>query len=408
MPQMSVRASALSILGLLALSAHSAHAQPPAAPAERASNPIAGIGAAALRDGEVAPDRARQQWRAQRDAVAGEAAARRALGDDFAGSWIESGPGGGYRLVVASAGAARVAGASVAGVEIRPVARNWRRLQASKQRLDHALQSRRPGLHKPLTGVYTWHVDPASNRVVVRIARDAQAQAVDFAAASGADADALRFEYLDGAPQTTNWIFGGLSYITAYGGGCTAGFVAYKAGVPGVVTAGHCGKAPDKIDVDWSGIGRTPFGQFVHSRFPTADRGWIASSNSFAVSPQIYDWAGNYITVKGSIEAPVGATVCRAGPKTGYRCGQITAKQVTVNYPQGAVYGMTESNACSGFGDSGGPWIDGGGQAQGIQSGNQGNSSAGHNCDTPAAQRKSWFDPLNSILGEYGLVLTTG
>lgn len=400
MPQVVVRTSALSILVWLALAAPAATAAGPAlAPAPVAAPALS-------RDLDLAPQRLPQLLRMQRDAGAREAEVRRELGADYAGSWIEAAPDGRYRLVAASVGRLRARG--IDGVEIRPARHSWDRLQASKQRLDRMLQSRRIGIHKPLQGLYTWNADPVSNAVVVRVARGAAAQAAQFAAASGVGADELRFEYMDDAPQTTNWIFGGLAYITAYGGGCTAGFAAYKGGVPGVVTAGHCGVPPDRIDVDWSGLGRQPFGQFENSRFPSADRGWIRSSSSFTVLPQVYDWAGNYIAVKGSAEAPVGATVCRAGLKTGYRCGRITAKQVTVNYPQGAVYGMSESNACSGFGDSGGPWIDPNGQAQGIQSGNQGNSSAGHNCDAPATQRKSWFDPINSILREYGLVLATG
>lgn len=400
MSHVASRISVRILLGLLALSGSAANAAGLTKPPDPASNP------SLSRDLDIAPAQLSQLLRVQRDAGLQEAAVRRELGNDFAGSWIERAPDGTYRFVAASIGRQRASART--GVEIRAARYSWTQLQASKQRLDWMLESLRIGIHKPIDGLYTWHVDPVSNRVVVRIARGAQALAADFVAASGVGADELRFEYMDGAPQTTNWIFGGLAYITASGGGCTSGFVAYKGEIPGVVTAGHCGTPPDQIDVNWSSLGRRWFGLFENSRFPGADRGWIRSSVFFTVMPQVYDWAGNYITVKGSLEAPVGAAVCRSGLKTGYRCGQITAKNVTLNYQQGTVYGMTESNACSGFGDSGGPWIDPNGQAQGIQSGNQANSSDGHNCDAPAGQRKSWFDPINPILREYGLVLATG
>lgn len=405
MLHISVRASMCSIAGLIALAAPAARA----AYVEAMTNPA--LQPALLRDLDVSPDRVQQLLHLQRYSSAEEAGIRRELGQDFAGSWIEQAAGGGFRLVVATSGRQRASGSCLAlcgNIEIRHVRHSWNRLQASKLRLDEMLRSRRIGIHKPLRGIHAWHADPISNRVVVRIAHDAQQEAIDFIAASGADTQALRFEYMDAAPQPTNWIFGGISYITASGGGCTSGFAAYKGTIPGVVTAGHCGSPPDQIDVDWSGLGRRFFGVFESSRFPGADRGWIRSSIHFAVSPQVYDWGSGYITVKGSAEAMIGATVCRSGPKTAYRCGQITAKQVTVNYQVGAVYNMSEGNNCSGLGDSGGPWIDPLGQAQGIQSGNSGVSSAGHNCDMPASQRRSWFDPINPILSEYGLILAVG
>ncbi|MBN7138681.1 hypothetical protein A7A76_06100 [Lysobacter enzymogenes] len=410
MPQSLVRASLFSIACLIALAAPAANAaEADARAAPTLADPV--LTNALSRDLDISPAQLPRLLRVQRHAGAEEARIRREFGEDFAGSWIERAPDGVSRLVVATSGRQRasVSCSELCGsVEVRQVRYRWSRLQASKQRLDEALKSRRIGIHKPLRGIHTWHVDPVSNRVVVRIARDAGPELADFIAASGADIDAMRLEYMDGVPQPTNWIYGGISYITASGGGCTSGFAAYKAAAPGVVTAGHCGTAPDRIDVDWSGIGRTYFGVFENSRFPGADRGWIRSSASYAVSAQIYDWNGGYIAVKGSAEAPIGATVCRAGPKTAYRCGQITAKQVTVNYPIGALYNMSEGNNCSGLGDSGGPWIDPLGQAQGIQSGNSGVSSAGHNCDMPASQRRSWFDPINPILSEFGLVLAVG
>jgi len=410
MSHTSVRASMFSVACLTALAAPVANAAYVDAGADPALIDPA-LTQALSRDLDVSPDQLPQLLRVQRHASAEEALIRRELGKDFAGSWIERAPDGASRLIVATSGRQRASDlcSNLCGsVEVRQVRHSWSRLQASKQRLDEMLRSLRIGIHKPLRGIRTWHVDPISNRVVVRVARNAGPDVADFIAASGADTDAIRFEYMDGAPQPTNWIFGGISYITASGGGCTSGFAAYKGAAPGVVTAGHCGTAPDRIDVDWSGIGRTYFGVFENSRFPGADRGWIRSSASYAVSAQIYDWSGGYITVKGSAEAPIGATVCRSGPKTAYRCGQITAKQVTVNYQVGALYNMSEGNNCSGLGDSGGPWIDLLGQAQGIQSGNSGVSSAGHNCDMPASQRRSWFDPINPILSEFGLVLAVG
>jgi streptogrisin C len=89
--------------------------------------------------------------------------------------------------------------------------------------------------------------------------------------------------------------------------------------------------------------------------------------------------------------------VCRSGRTTGWRCGTILGRNETVNYPQGAVSGLTRSNACAEGGDSGGSWISGN-QAQGVTSGGSGNCSSGGT---------TWFQPVNEILGVYGLTLVT-
>jgi streptogrisin C len=66
-------------------------------------------------------------------------------------------------------------------------------------------------------------------------------------------------------------------------------------------------------------------------------------------------------------------------------------------YAQGSVSGLSRSNACAEPGDSGGSWISGN-QAQGVTSGGSGNCSSGGTM---------WFQPVNEILGAYGLTLTT-
>jgi streptogrisin C len=93
----------------------------------------------------------------------------------------------------------------------------------------------------------------------------------------------------------------------------------------------------------------------------------------------------------------IGASVCRSGRTTGWRCGVIQARNVTVNYAQGAVFGLTQSNACAQAGDSGGAWISGN-QAQGVTSGGSGNCTTGGTM---------FFQPVNEILGAYGLSLVT-
>ncbi|HEU5270682.1 MAG TPA: S1 family peptidase, partial [Jatrophihabitans sp.] len=83
----------------------------------------------------------------------------------------------------------------------------------------------------------------------------------------------------------------------------------------------------------------------------------------------------------------------RSGRTTGWRCGTIQAKNVTVNYAQGAVYGMTQSNACAEGGDSGGPLFNGT-IALGLTSGGSGNCSSGGT---------TFFQPVTEALSAYGV-----
>lgn len=101
--------------------------------------------------------------------------------------------------------------------------------------------------------------------------------------------------------------------------------------------------------------------------------------------------------VRGSNEAPVGASICRSGSTTHWHCGNVLAKNVTVNYSQGTVYSLTQTSVCVEGGDSGGSYISGD-QAQGVTSGGSGNCTAGG---------QSIYQPIKPILSRYGLTLHT-
>jgi streptogrisin C len=100
----------------------------------------------------------------------------------------------------------------------------------------------------------------------------------------------------------------------------------------------------------------------------------------------------------------VGASVCRSGWRTGWRCGTIKARNVTVNLPGGTVSQLTRTSACGNRGDSGGPFVSLGGQAQGVL-------SAGHGPeeDEDCCYADTYFQPVRPILARYGLnLLVTG
>jgi streptogrisin C len=139
-------------------------------------------------------------------------------------------------------------------------------------------------------------------------------------------------------------------------------------------------------------------GTFQGSSFPGNDYAWVAVNSNWVPQPWVNNYAGGNVTVAGSTEAAVGASVCRSGSTTGWRCGTIQAKNQTVNYAEGSVSGLTRTNACAEPGDSGGSWLSGQ-QAQGVTSGGSGNCSIGGT---------TYFQPVNEILSAYGRQLVTG
>jgi len=213
-------------------------------------------------------------------------------------------------------------------------------------------------------------------------------------------------------PSLRSTLQGGLGYLRNPGDGylyaCSIGFNVSQGSTPGYVSAGHCGDAGEPVYLEGS-AGTGPqwtigpkVGTFSASSFPQPgqtgnDWSWIRVDAGNTLSPTVYGWGKGDVTVRGSTEAAIGSSICRSGRTTGWRCGTIQAKNVTVNYAQGAVYGLTQTNACCEGGDSGGAWISGN-QAQGVTSGGTGNCSSGGTM---------WFQPVNEILSVFGLSLTT-
>lgn len=86
------------------------------------------------------------------------------------------------------------------------------------------------------------------------------------------------------------------------------------------------------------------------------------------------------------------------GSTAGWHCGSVQAKNQTVNYAQGTVYGLTRTNVCAEPGESGGSFILGN-QAQGMTSGGSGDCTSGGT---------TYFQPVNEVLSAYHLSLITG
>ncbi|NUT33928.1 MAG: hypothetical protein HOV79_12730 [Hamadaea sp.] len=307
-----------------------------------------------------------------------ESRARTLLGDRFGGAWFSAELNRLAVGVVSAADAATVRGAGAVPVL---VTRTEKQLTATKDAIDRiARQASRD--------VHAWYVDPVANAVVV--SASAPAAADRLIAAAKVDRAAVRVVSTADAPRTLYDIRGGDQYLINGNTLCSVGFAVNNGGF---VTAGHCGGAGSPT---W-GYNNVSQGTFAGSSFPGNDYAWVRTNSSWTPRPWVNNYAGGNVAVAGSAEAAVGSSICRSGRTTGWRCGTVQAKNVTVNYSGSLVYGLTQTSACAEGGDSGGAYISGN-QAQGVTSGGSGNCSSGGT---------TFFQPVNEILGAYGLSLTT-
>ncbi len=318
------------------------------------------------------------QARLAREATAArtEAALRRSLGANFAGAWLNADAS---TLTVAVTSRSGVSKIKAAGASPTVVARSERQLNAVKDRLDAAAS-------RASQAVSGWYVDVANNTVTVTARNSAAASA--FVAASGVPAEAVRISVTGEAPRVLYDVRGADAYYIG-GGRCSIGFSVNG----GFVSAGHCGTTGTAT----LGYNQVAQGTFAGSSFPGNDYSWVRVNSNWTPRGVVNNYAGGEVSVAGSTEAAVGASICRSGSTTGWHCGTISAKNQTVNYAQGSVSGLTRTNVCAEPGDSGGSWLSGN-QAQGVTSGGSGNCTSGGT---------TYFQPVNEILSAYGLTLVT-
>jgi streptogrisin C len=374
-------AATLTATVLLPVGAVAAIALPAAAEPVPSAEPAIAVApqllAALQRDLGLSADEARTRLAREARAARTDAALRRGLATAYAGSWLSADAA---TLTVAVTDAAQAAKVRDAGARATVVSRSTAQLDALKSALD------RSAAKAPATAVPGWYVDVTTNRVVV-LATDT-ARAAAFVAAAGVTAAAVAVVSSTEAPRPLYDTRGGDAYYIGTGR-CSVGFSVGG----GFVTAGHCGSTGTAT----TGYNRAAQGTFRGSSFPGNDYAWVQTNNNWVSQPWVNNYAGGNVTVTGSTEAAVGASICRSGSTTGWHCGTVGAKNSTVNYPQGTVRGLTRTNVCAEPGDSGGSWLSGS-QAQGVTSGGSGNCTTGGT---------TYFQPVNEILAAYGLTLTT-
>ncbi|MEU2822785.1 S1 family peptidase [Streptomyces bacillaris] len=331
------------------------------------------------RDLGLTEGQARTRLAEEKAATALEPKAQRAAGAAYGGSWFDAKTG---KLTVAVTDAGKAAAVRAAGAQTRIVEHSAAQLDATMKRID--------ALSAP-KGVASWRVDPETSRVVVNVVASAQGDNdVQAFVAKARKAGPVTVERTAEAPQTfAAGTVGGDPYYTG-NVRCSIGFSVHG----GFVTAGHCGGVGQQV----RGWDNSYIGNFQGSSFPGNDYAWVNVGSGWWTVPVVLGWGTvPDQLVRGSNEAPIGASICRSGSTTRWHCGRVLAKNETVNYSQGAVHQMTKTSVCAQGGDSGGSFISGD-QAQGVTSGGWGNCSSGG---------ETWYQPINEILNRYGLRLHT-
>jgi streptogrisin D len=299
----------------------------------------------------------------------------RSLGAQAAGAYLDASG----RLTVNVLGARAAAQVRAAGATPRLVTRS----SASLGRVQAALNA---AGNAPVGA--SWGVDVASNTVLVSVPAGRGAAFVARARSFGS---AVRVER---TPAVQTQAFYGGQAIYRGGSRCSAGFNTRSgSGRNYVLTAGHC----TDLGGTWATSSGQTIGPVAASSFPGNDYGAIRISSPASLDPRggvLHNGAFRDIT--GASRVPVNSQACKTGSTTGTTCGTVLAYNVTVNYAEGTVFGLTRTDICTQPGDSGGA-LYAGSLAQGITSGGTiGGCRPGF---------RSFFQPADEALSVYGLTL---
>ncbi|MFE6171389.1 alpha-lytic protease prodomain-containing protein [Streptomyces sp. NPDC056464] len=387
------RRAALTTVGTLVLTGAgtAATAAPPPAPVPAsvaaqtlgADRPPAAVVRAMERDLNLKPGQAAERLVNEAEAGVRAGRLRNALGERFAGAWLQGATSA--ELAVATTHADDVSAIKAQGAKAVVVKRALSDLKTVKERLDKAA-ARVDTRDTPV-----WYVDVPTNRVVVQAVKEAAA--TDFIKAAGVQNKGVGVHVSAARPRPLADLVGGEAYYIEGSARCSIGFSVTKDTQQGFASAGHCGDADDST----TGFNMAEQGTFEASTFPGKDMSWVSVNSDWTATPDVKGEGGQRTQVTGSVQALVGASICRSGSTTGWHCGTIEQHDTSVSYSQGTVDGVTETTVCAEPGDSGGPYVSGS-QAQGVTSGGSGDCTDGGT---------TFYQPINPILSDFGLILKT-
>ncbi|MFE9451017.1 S1 family peptidase [Streptomyces sp. NPDC006739] len=296
-----------------------------------------------------------------------------------AGSWI--GADGRPVVAVTDAGAARVVKA--AGAEAKVVPHSMNELKSAAGTLRSA----------PRVAGTAWSLDYRTNQVVVQA--DSTVSAADWSRMSRVAAHIGTFVRMERAQGKFTTRLNGAQPILSTGGRCSAGFNVRGAQSDFILTAGHCGPA----NTVWfaNNQGDQQLGKTVSSTFPGNDFSLIQYNSGKAGdgADVVAIGNGNGVRITGAADPTVGERVFRSGSTSGLHDGQVTGLNATVNYPEGTVTGLIQTNVCAEPGDSGGPMFSNG-IALGVTSGGSGDCTTGGT---------TFFQPVTKAMAALGVQL---
>ncbi|KIH96522.1 hypothetical protein LP52_24455 [Streptomonospora alba] len=298
------------------------------------------------------------------------------LGSDFGGAVFDAKSG---ELTVSVTDAEAAETVEDAGAEAEVVTHG-------EDALDKVVKKLNADAEEAGSGVTGWYADVEADNVVMTVEKGSAKAGKAFLADAGVDKAAVKVKESSEKPKTFADIVGGDAYYINGSSRCSVGFAV----TTGFVTAGHCGSSGASASGANGGSGT-----FQGSEFPGSDMGYVGATSNWNPTPRVNNYSGGTVAVNGSSQAAVGSSICRSGSTTGWHCGTIEARNQTVRYPQGTVYGLTRTSVCAEPGDSGGSFISGN-QAQGVTSGGSGNCSSGGT---------TYYQEVNPILQRWNLSL---
>ncbi|OIJ68860.1 S1 family peptidase [Streptomyces mangrovisoli] len=296
-----------------------------------------------------------------------------------AGNWI----GADGKTVVAVTDSAAAATVRAAGAEPKMVSHSMNELKSAAATLRSA----------PRVAGTAWIMDYRTNRVVVEA--DSTVSASDWSDMKQVATSIGSFVEMQRAKGTFTTRLNGAQPILSTNGRCSAGFNVTDGTTDFILTAGHCGPKGSIWFADSKGDQQ--LGTTVEDTFPGSDFSLVqyASGKAGDGADVVAIGGGSGIRITGLGDATVGEKVFRSGSTSGLHDGEVTGLNATVNYPEGTVTGLIQTNVCAEPGDSGGPLFSDG-IALGVTSGGSGDCTAGGT---------TFFQPVTQAVQTLGVKL---
>ncbi|MEX3102527.1 MULTISPECIES: S1 family peptidase [unclassified Streptomyces] len=309
------------------------------------------------------------------------------LGDAFAGSYYDSDANQLVVNVVNASGAQNnaVEQAQKAGAKVREVANSTAKLESAAQTLK--ARATIPGT--------SWAVDPRTNKVLVTADSTVTGSRWDRLE-STVNALGANVATVKKSAGTFKTFLSGGDAIFGGGARCSAGFnVTAGDGSPAFLTAGHCAVAEEQWSDSANG---QPIATVDQATFPgEGDFALVKYDDANTQAPSdVNIGGGQNVQILQAADATVGTQVFRMGSTTGLNDGQILGLDATVNYPEGTVTGLIQTNVCAEPGDSGGSLFTQDGSAIGLTSGGAGDCTVGG---------ETFFQPVTTALQATGATL---